>query len=202
MRSSKVSLVLASASPRRKQLLQQLGWPFETVCTDIDESVHCEEAPLAYVERLARCKAEAAIGGIRADLASCLLLGSDTTVAMKSKIFGKPTNQHEALNMLRGFSGNWHNVHTAVSAILILDDEQVATETIAVSTAVKFRQLSLHEMEAYVASDEPFDKAGGYGIQGDAAKFVERIEGSYTAVVGLPLSQTYELVSRVLRLAD
>ena len=196
-----IQLVLASASPRRKQLLEHLNLSFLTVSTDVDESRFAGEAAVSYVKRLSTRKAQAAIGLLADESQNRLIIGSDTTVAIGERIFGKPATREEAGSMLEALSGNWHQVHTGVSAIFLGGGMSLANETIVVSTAVKFRSLTKQEISDYVSTGEPFDKAGAYGIQGRAAAFVERIEGSYTGVVGLPLSQTHELIERVSRAA-
>lgn len=178
-------LWLASRSPRRAELLRVLGVAFERVDVDVDETGHPGEAPRAYVERVARAKAAAA----RARLPGAVpLLAADTTVALEARIFGKPADADEAVAMLTALAGTRHDVHTAVVV------DAGAPACVVVSTAVTFAPLAAGTIAAYVASGEPFDKAGGYGVQGLGGALVTRIEGSYSAVVGLPLAETAGLL--------
>ncbi len=192
-----MQLVLASASPRRKELLEKLGVSFSTLVGDVDEAVHAGESAAAYVQRLAREKAAAVMPLLEQERKSVVIIGSDTAVEMNRRIFGKPDSSADAQQILAEFSGAWHTVHTGVCAIRLDGGTEVDSRTIVESTAVKFRSLGEEEIASYVQSGEPLDKAGAYGIQGGAAAFVERIEGSYTSVVGLPLSQTAELIRLV-----
>ncbi|MES2820688.1 MAG: Maf family protein [Pseudomonadota bacterium] len=182
-------LYLASGSPRRRELLTQIGVPFVTCIAPIDEQALPQESPDAYVERLARSKALAGLASL-GDTAEVLVLGADTAVVLDGRILGKPADREEALAMLAALSGRTHQVLTAVALAC-------ATRVVArvVSSSVEFRPLSLAEAEAYWASGEPRDKAGGYGIQGLAAVFVRQLHGSYSAVVGLPLCETAELLA-------
>lgn len=180
------SIVLASASPRRAELLTQIGVSFRACPADIDETPGAGEAPAHYVERLAREKALA----ILVSEPDATVIGSDTSVVLGGRILGKPVGPEEAKDMLQRLSGNTHQVMTAVA---------VASATACKSrisvTEVRFRQLSDAEIEAYVSTGEPMDKAGGYGIQGRGGIFVEELRGSYSAVVGLPLQETAELLA-------
>ncbi len=179
------SLVLASASPRRAELLTQIGAEFSVQPADVDESVWPGESADAYVQRLARDKALA----VAAD-SDALVLGSDTSVVLDGTILGKPADAQDARETLARLSGREHQVMTAV-ALAWGGDCQVRL----VVTDVLFRQLSAREIAAYVASGEPMDKAGSYGIQGLGGIFVKQLRGSYSAVVGLPLQETAELLS-------
>ena len=180
-------LVLASASPRRRELLAQAGFQFEVRPAHIPEDPHPGEDPIAYVTRLARQKAEA----VYAQFANpeAVVLGADTTVTLDNHILGKPENQEDAARMLRLLSGRTHRVITGV-AIISATRTQVAAEV----TAVQFLTLSEQEIASYIATGEPNDKAGAYAIQGFAARWIPRIEGCYFNVVGLPIS----LVSTLL----
>ena len=180
------SIILASASPRRAELLQQIGLDFSVRPADIDETPAPDETPEQYVERLAREKALAVTGSS----AECLVLGSDTSVVLDGKILGKPTDPSDARATLARLSGATHQVMTAVA---LATDGQC--ESVLVITEVCFRQLSTAEIEAYVASGEPMDKAGSYGIQGLGGIFVSELRGSYSAVVGLPLQETAALLA-------
>jgi len=181
-----MDLILASASPRRKALLEQIGVQCSVKPVDICEDVRDAELAVDYVERLAIEKAQACF-----DLTdgSKAVLGSDTTVVLDGRIMGKPAGKNEAIETLQRLSGNTHQVLTAVA---IVTAEQ--TRSVVVTTNVRFRSLSLDECEAYWQSGEPQDKAGSYGIQGFGAVFVEEIKGSYSAVVGLPLTETAEML--------
>ncbi len=181
-------IYLASASPRRRELLAQLGIAFESIVTDIDESLRSDETADAYVSRMARDKATAALVRLPANRAP--VLGADTTVVVDRDILGKPEHQPAAAAMLRRLSGRAHQVLTGVA---ISDGER---ETVIVSrTIVTFRSLSDAEIDGYWATGEPCDKAGGYAIQGLGAVFIERIEGSYSGVMGLPLFETAHLLN-------
>ena len=184
------TLVLASASPRRRELLTQAGISFSVHPAHIPEDPYPNEDPITYVTRLAREKAEA----VYRELADpqALILGADTTVTLDKTILGKPADPADAARMLRLLSGRSHRVITGV-ALVSADSVEVAAEV----TAVRFLTLSDEEIAAYVASGEPMDKAGAYAIQGLAARWIPRIEGCYFNVVGLPLA----LVSTLLESA-
>ncbi|MEJ5863817.1 Maf family protein [Pseudomonas farsensis] len=181
-------LYLASGSPRRRELLAQIGVPFTVVSAAIDETPLPGEAPGAYVERLARAKAVAGFGGIEG---AGVVLGADTTVVLDGTILGKPADREQALAMLGDLSGREHQVLTAVA----LTDGQRSL-SLCVTSTVRFRAISFDEAWRYWASGEPVDKAGGYAIQGLGAVFVSHLQGSYSAVVGLPLSETAELLGQ------
>lgn len=183
------TLYLASGSPRRRELLTQIGVPFVTQIVPIDESLLPGEPPAAYVERLARAKAQAALAAL-AQPQDAVVLGADTAVVLDGRILGKPQDRDEALAILSALSGREHQVLTAVA---LASSQRVAARV--VSSQVGFRPLSREEIEAYWASGEPQDKAGSYGIQGLAAVFVRQLQGSYSAVVGLPLCETAELLA-------
>ena len=180
-------LVLASASPRRRELLSQAGFSFEVHPAHVNEDLRPEEDPIAYVVRLAREKARTVYGLLEDPEA--IVLGADTTVTLDGHILAKPDDSSDASSMLRMLSGRTHRVITGV-AIATGSGTQVAAEV----TGVQFLTLSDEEIAAYVATGEPMDKAGAYGIQGYAAKWIPRIEGCYFNVVGLPLA----LVSTML----
>lgn len=189
---------LASKSPRRRELLAQIGVAHRVLALDegagtgeVDETPQPAEAPAAYVARIALTKAEAGRERIaRERLPAQPLLAADTTVALDGRILGKPESAADAAAMLRTLSGRTHQVHTAVAAVRDGDIE------LAVSTSnVTMRKLSEHEIAQYVGTGEPMDKAGAYAIQGRAAIFIERIEGSYSGVMGLPLYETAKLLS-------
>ncbi|MFP5277354.1 MAG: Maf family protein [Acidobacteriota bacterium] len=186
-------LVLASASPRRRELLTQAGYTFAVRPAHINENLRPEEDPIAYVTRLAREKAEVIFRELSAQEAkqsdNCAnsdplcVLGADTTVTLDNHILAKPENEADAARMLRLLSGRTHRVITGVALAT-----QAGTQVAAEVTAVRFNTLSDEEIAAYVVTDEPMDKAGAYAIQGRAARWIPRIEGCYFNVVGLPLA--------------
>jgi septum formation protein len=180
-------LILASASPRRAELLTSAGFTFEVAPADVDETLRPGEAPEAYALRVARDKAAAAADGCREP--GSIVLAADTVVAASGRILGKPRNNDEATGMLRLLSGAEHDVHTAV-VIRSAAGERSDLNT----TRVRFLRLTEEEIRWYVASGEPDGKAGAYAIQGRAARFVDRIEGSWSNVVGLPISTVYRLL--------
>jgi septum formation protein len=180
--------ILASSSPRRQELLATAGVEFSCQPADIDESVHVGEAPDTYVQRMARDKA--AVVSARQVDASYRVLAADTSVIIDGEILGKPADYGEAMAFLMRLSGRQHRVITA----LCLQTEAGVTMR-SEETTVQFMQLRRQQCEAYLATDEPWDKAGAYAIQGLGGAFVERIEGSYSNVVGLPLAQTLELLA-------
>ena len=182
-----VSLYLASGSPRRQELLTQLGLSFEKVVPGIEELRRPHESAQQYVGRLAREKAQAGVALTAHDLP---VLGADTIVILNGEVLEKPRDAAHAAVMLRMLSGNTHQVMTAVA----LADSQHTLDCLVV-TEVTFRTLSDDDITHYVASGEPLDKVGAYGIQGLGGCFVRKINGSYHAVVGLPLVETYELLS-------
>jgi len=182
-------IILASASPRRAEILRIANWPFETLPVNIDETRHQGEPAATYVERLAREKAETAAA--RTSLFD--VVGADTTVAIDGHILEKPTDRDDAARMLRLLSDRWHEVLTGV-AIVKRDtaDIKVARQR----TEVKFAAMSDQEIEMYVATGEPMDKAGAYAIQGVGARYIEEIRGEYFNVMGLPLRLLYELLTK------
>ncbi|HVO49210.1 MAG TPA: Maf family protein [Steroidobacteraceae bacterium] len=179
------SLCLASVSPRRRELLSQIGVTYTVAAADIDESVRGGETPRQYVTRLAREKAMA----VRRTGQLLPVLAADTTVVLDGVIFGKPRDRADAIGMLGQLSGRTHEVLTAVA----LADAHAVKERLSVSS-VRFRQLANEECAAYWDTGEPRDKAGGYAIQGLGAVFIESLQGSYSAVMGLPLFETAELL--------
>jgi septum formation protein len=184
-------LLLASASIRRKELLDQIGVQFKSASMDIDESVLEGEIASVYVERLAREKAQAGLSLF----SDKVILAADTTVALSGRILGKPEDESEAEAMLRDLSGANHQVLTGIAVAKYKNGEKVI-ESQVVETEVSFLSLSDQQIVQYVKSGEPMDKAGAYGIQGKAALFVGSIQGSYSNVVGLPLAETGQLLQR------
>lgn len=186
-------IYLASRSPRRGELLRQIGIEFEVLPSDIDESVLPNESPEHYVLRLAQQKALVCARRIvDTGVPAYPVLAADTTVCVDGEILGKPENDSDAAAMLRRMSDRWHSVLTAVA---VAHGDNV--DAMLSSTQVEMAPLSEGEIAAYVASGEPHDKAGGYGIQGLAGTFIRRIEGSYPGVMGLPLYETAQLLKKV-----
>ncbi|WP_137974957.1 nucleoside triphosphate pyrophosphatase [Pseudomonas sp. F(2018)] len=181
-------LHLASGSPRRRELLAQIGVSFVTLSASIDETALPDEPAERYVERLAREKAQAGLAALE-QAQTAVVLGADTSVVLDGRILGKPENRAEALATLAALSGREHQVLTAVALA-----SAGRIESLVVTSRVRFRPLRAGEAEAYWDTGEPCDKAGSYGIQGLAAVFVSQIEGSYSAVVGLPLCETAQLL--------
>ncbi|MDF7806867.1 Maf family protein [Pontiellaceae bacterium B12219] len=175
-------LVLASASPRRRELLASLGLEFEIRSPDIDETPRPDEPPRAFAERLAFEKAAAV-----ADDASTVFIAADTIVVQNNRILGKPTDEQDAFEMLSALSGKTHEVITGVCI-----RRGGRTDVFSVATQVVFRTLEKKEVLSYIETGCPMDKAGAYAIQGGAAHMVQEIRGSYTNVVGLPLCELHE----------
>jgi len=184
------TLYLASASPRRRELLTQIGVAFVTRVQPIDETPQPAEAPAAYVERLALAKAQAVLATLD-DRHAAVVLGSDTAVVLDGRILGKPVDREDGLATLAALAGREHQVLTAVALV-----SATRAEARVVSSTVRFKPLTQAQIEAYWATGEPCDKAGSYGIQGLAAVFVSQMQGSYSAVVGLPLCETAELLAQ------
>ena len=191
-------LVLASASPRRAELLRAAGFDFDIYPVEIDESPRAGEAPEGYVRRLAIEKAAVAAKRLRAGRADeRAILAADTAVVLGTQILGKPRDPSETRDMLRRLSGSRHDVLTGLSL------RRAGLESVFVErTAVFFAELGTDEIDWYVKTGEGADKAGGYAIQGLASRFVRRIEGSYSNVVGLPISTVYEMLRTADRAGD
>jgi septum formation protein len=180
-------IILASRSPRRAELLAAAGIAFEVLAADVDETPHPNEAPAAYVERLAIDKARAVL----ALRPTARVLGADTTVTIGGEILGKPTDADDAARMLRMLSGRVHEVHTGVS-LISARGVQSGVDT----TRVWFAAMTDEDISWYVATGEPVDRAGAYAIQGLASRFIPRIEGSYSNVVGLPVAMVSSILMR------
>jgi septum formation protein len=181
-------LVLASASPRRREILTQLGLTFRVQPADIDETRHEHETPPSYVERLAREKVQAVAERVTHP---CALLGADTTVVLDGEVLNKPLDLLDSERMLRALRGREHVVYTAV-ALLLAPEATLRSQV--VSTRVRFRDFGDQTLRGYVASREGMDKAGAYGIQELGAALVREVHGSYSNVVGLPAAETVELL--------
>ena len=183
-------LILASASPRRFHLLKQVGIPFRQVVSGVTEDIEAPAEPEAHVLELSRRKAE----DVARRLNSGIVLGADTVVVLEGQILGKPANAREATEMLRRLSGRTHQVYTGLTLIDVAADVSVSHVEV---TEVTFRELSEEEIAAYVATGEPLDKAGAYGIQGKGALLVSGINGCYYNVVGLPLAGLMNMLRRL-----
>jgi septum formation protein len=187
-----MKLILASNSPRRSELLRNAGFDFEVIPSGVDEGeATADEFPDGYAQRVARAKA---LHVARRAPSGSMVLGADTIVLIGGLILGKPSGPSDATRMLRLLSGQTHEVITAICLIRAPDQVAVATEE---RTFVTFGKLSENEIRSYVASKEPFDKAGAYAIQGLASKFVVHISGCYSNVVGLPVALLYEVLRKL-----
>lgn len=183
-------LYLASQSPRRRELLVQLGVTFSALNVEVPEERGHAEAPHAYVERVARDKARAGLATLAArERAAALVLGADTEVVLDGEVFGKPHDAEAAVQMMRRLSGRTHEVISAVW--LVSGDRELGDVCVS---QVRFTMLEVPTIAAYVATGEPFGKAGGYAIQGRGAALIEHLQGSYSGVMGLPLFETARLL--------
>jgi septum formation protein len=180
-------IILASNSPRRRELLGQIGISFRVLVADIDESVTAGEQPSDYVCRMAL---EKALAALRLDSSGQAVLAADTAVIVEGRILGKPLDRAEAKTMLHSLSGREHEVYSAVALALSEDDVRMRLNV----TSVTFSELEDEWIEAYCNSEEPMDKAGAYAIQGLAAQRISQLAGSYSGVMGLPLFETAELL--------
>jgi septum formation protein len=183
-------LVLASASPRRRFLLELVGFEFEVVEPSVNEDDHADEDPVTHVLRLSDLKARSVARG----LDSGLVVGGDTIVVLGEEILGKPRDENEAFGMLRRICGEWHVVYTGLA---VVDAASGRAASGYETTRVKIRKMSPREIRAYIATGEPMDKAGSYGIQGYGAAIVEAVEGCYFNVVGLPLVRLLSLLRQL-----
>ena len=190
-------LILASQSPRRKMLLEQLGYQFSTLVADIDESVCDHESAKDYVLRLAQEKARAIFNTLTLEQQmQSLVLGADTCVVIDGIILGKPANEAECIETLQRLENNQHQVLTAIAVIGYKKQDAIDERSQVIETQVSFKALSVSEIKRYWQTGEPCDKAGSYAIQGIGGQFVTTINGSYSAVVGLPLYETAQLLAK------
>jgi len=190
-------LILASASPRRRELLAQAGYSFTVDVADVDESLRVGEEASAYVERLAVEKAQAVFArqiGQDLGLAPLIVLGADTSVVLDEEILGKPADAADARRMLQRLSGKTHRVLTGIAAVT-----RAGVFGAVESTEVVFAEISARELDVYCATAEPLDKAGAYGIQGYAARWIPRINGCYFNVMGLPIASVVRLIDEACR---
>lgn len=183
-------IILASASPRRAELLRQIGVEFDQAPSEVEERPHQDEAPADYITRIARAKVIAVARGREAGL----VIGADTVVVLDGRLIGKPSDEADAQRLLRQLSGRWHAVLTGVALYDVRTRHEVADYE---KTLVKFAQLTDAEIDWYVGTGEPMDKAGAYGIQGLGGLFVDEIAGNYYNVVGLPIPLVYRLARRL-----
>ena len=200
-------LILASSSPRRVELLNQLNLVFRIVPPDIDETLLRSESHLKYVSRMSREKAETVFASEAKNEdnnGGNIVLSGDTVVIVDGELLGKPIDENDAIDMLQRLSDNTHQVITSISVMgktkknvdgVMNRGKAFFLETLLVTTNVRFRSVTVDECKSYWRTGEPVDKAGGYGIQGLGAIFVESLEGSYSNVVGLPLAETAQLLS-------
>ena len=177
-------IILASSSPRRRDILEQIGVKFDVIPSNADESTAASD-PAEYVKGLSDRKASEVAKRVEGE---CIILGSDTVVVHKNRILGKPADQKAAFNMLRSLSGDVHYVYSGVTVIVKEGDGKIRKKTFAVSTEVKVTDLSDDQIRVYIESGEPMDKAGAYAIQGRFAPYIERISGDYYNIVGFPIS--------------
>lgn len=187
MNTNEPDVTLASQSPRRAELLQQMKINFDVISTDVDESLRQGETPKTYVARLAKEKSEAGLAQL--SLTNRPVIGADTIVYASDRTLTKPKDRNQAIEFLSVLSGSQHIVYTAVAISTHQKQGFALSESI-----VTFREISADEMELYWQSGEPKDKAGAYAIQGLGGIFVSRIEGSYSGIMGLPIAETYQLL--------
>ncbi|HEV2883294.1 MAG TPA: Maf family protein [Pyrinomonadaceae bacterium] len=182
-------LILASKSPRRAEILRAVGWNFEAVAANVDETRFENEAAVAYVERLALAKAEKVAKGTAE-----LVLGADTVVVIDKHVLGQPRDDADARRMLQMLSGRWHEVLTGLAIVRSGTNQSIVEHE---TTRVLFAEISSDEIDWYISTGEPRDKAGAYAIQGRAAVFIKKVDGDYFNIVGLPIRLVYEMLRRV-----
>lgn len=193
-----VKVILASGSPRRRELMELMGIPFETDVSDADEDIDKEMPPERYVGELSRRKAKA----VEARHEKDIIIGADTIVVMDGTVLGKPKDKDDALRMLHMLAGRTHSVYTGVTISYTKGIADRAEESFHVRTDVTMYPANEMLLEAYTESSEPYDKAGAYGIQGRGALLVERIEGDYYNVMGLPISGLYRRLINIISLCE
>lgn len=185
-----MDIILASASPRRKEILSLLDIPFKVMVSDADETVDLTLPPYFIAESLSLKKAAAVAKNLKE---RSLVIGADTIVVSEGQILGKPKDDIDAYNMLKLLSGKWHSV---ISGVTIIDNVSAKSESFYVETKVKFAPLTDDEINDYIKTKEPSDKAGAYGIQGKGVRFIEKIDGDYFNVVGLPIQKLYSVLKK------
>jgi len=187
----KEKITLASTSPRRAEILRAVAWPFEQLAPGVDETRADSEDAIAYVKRLAQTKAEA----VARKIGEGLVLGADTVVVIEGEILGQPRDEADARRMLGLLNGRWHEVLTGVALVRTGETPRMLVEH--ESTSVRFREMSELEVDWYVSTGEPSDKAGAYAIQGQGGIFIKEIKGDYFNIVGLPVRLVYEMAGRI-----
>ena len=199
MAAEKTCLILASASPRRREMFEALGLPFRVVVPRVSEVPRHEETPVDFALRNSREKAHCVARGGCADLSErggCVIVAADTIVVLENRILGKPESEEHARAMLHALSGKTHEVITGLCVLSVRGSNVAREKTQAVRTQVVFKELDADEIDAYIRTHEPMDKAGAYAIQGIGGFMVREIAGSYTNVVGLPLCELVELLEK------
>ena len=195
----KPCLILASASPRRREMFEAMGIPFRVVVPRVSEVPRHEETPVDFALRNSREKAHCVVRGGCADLSErggCVIVAADTIVVLENRILGKPENEEHARAMLRALSGKPHEVITGLCVLSVRGSKVAREKARAIRTRVVFKELDAGEIDAYIRTREPMDKAGAYAIQGVGGFMVREIAGSYTNVVGLPLCELVELLEK------
>lgn len=195
-----MKIILASQSPRRKELLERVGFDFEIIVSDADENIK-ESNPGRFVEQLSRRKADAVVPQIvsRMDGEDYLIIGSDTVVVLEDSILGKPKDEEDAVRMLLSLSGRQHSVYTGVTLLRVRNGvvDESGSQTFSEETKVFMYDISESEAREYVQGKEPMDKAGAYAIQGQGERFIRSIEGSFSNVVGLPAARVYQIIKNM-----
>lgn len=195
-----MKIILASQSPRRKELLERVGFDFEIIVSDADENIK-ESNPGRFVEQLSRRKADAVVPQIvsRMDGEDYLIIGSDTVVVQEDSILGKPKDEEDAVRMLLSLSGRQHSVYTGVTLLRVRNGvvDESGSQTFSEETKVFMYDISESEAREYVQGKEPMDKAGAYAIQGQGERFIRSIEGSFSNVVGLPAARVYQIIKNM-----
>lgn len=189
------NIILASASPRRRELLTQIGLEFEVIVSEADESISAD-TPEDLVMQLSAIKAGAVYEEHKISADNTLIIGADTVVAMNGQVLGKPKDKEQAKEMLKALSDNKHEVLTGVT-IISINSGNIVKETFYEKTIVYTYPMTDSEIDEYIESGEPMDKAGSYGIQGIGAKFIKKIDGDYNNVVGLPISRIYQKIKEM-----
>lgn len=195
--NDEIKVILASASPRRKELLSQIGISFSVVVSNAEEII-TKSNPGEVVEELSAQKAKAVAEGLSNQEKHYVVIGADTVVACGGTILGKPKNSEQAVEMLKGLQGKKHQVYTGVTLLLYKEDK-VFERIFHECTEVKFYPMTVEEIQEYVQTGDPLDKAGAYGIQGFCARYIQGIEGDYNNVVGLPVARLYHELQELLK---
>lgn len=190
MEKPKINLILASGSPRRKELLGHLNLPFQIMTSNVEEFSNSAD-PVIYASDIARLKGHSILEKVKNELSNHLIVSADTIVVFKDKIYGKPQNRDEAQIFLSELAGNTHSVFTAVS-IILCHNKKISETSFVDESRVSFNAISMELMQNYLDTGDSLDKAGAYGIQGPSLTFISKVEGSYSNVVGFPLSRFVE----------